>query len=55
MHITLDVSTLIEEIKRESAKLHERIRQHDNPIIAALGNYHIYIHYTYTRPKQILH
>jgi hypothetical protein len=48
------VDTLIEEIKAAFSKLYERIRHHDNPIIAALGNYDIYMHYAYTRPKQIL-
>jgi hypothetical protein len=35
IHIALDVRTLNEEIKRASAKLYQRIRQHDVPIIAA--------------------
>jgi hypothetical protein len=47
--------TLNEEIKRASALLYHRIRQHDNPIIAALRNYDIHMHYSYIGQKQILH
>jgi hypothetical protein len=54
IHIALDVRTLNEEIKRAPAKLYQRIRQHDNPMTAAVGNYDIHVHYC-TRPKQNLH
>jgi hypothetical protein len=54
MHITLGVTTLNEEIKRACAKLNQRFRQLDNPIIAA-GNCNIHMHYFYTRPRQVLH
>jgi hypothetical protein len=39
IHIAVDVRILNEEIKRATAKLYQRIRKRDNPIIAALGNY----------------
>jgi hypothetical protein len=42
--IALDVRTLNEEINRSSAKLYQSIRQHDNPIITALGNYDNHMH-----------
>jgi Icc-related predicted phosphoesterase len=46
IHTALGVRSLIEEIKRASAKLYQRIRQHDNPTIAALGNYDIHTLYS---------
>jgi hypothetical protein len=49
-----DIRTCNEEIKENSAKLYKLIRQH-NSIIAALEDYDIHMHYSYTRPKQILH
>jgi hypothetical protein len=49
------VRSLNEDIKRASAKLYQRIRQHDESLVAALGNYDIHMYYPYTRPKQILH
>jgi hypothetical protein len=55
IHITLDGRTLTEEIESASTKLYQRIKQHDNPIIAALGNYNIHMHYSYTKPKQTIH
>jgi hypothetical protein len=51
-HIALDVRILTEEIESASTVLYQRIRQHDNPIIAAPGNYDIHMH---SRPKQTLH
>jgi hypothetical protein len=51
----LDVRALNEEVKRACAKLYQRIRQHDNPIIAALGNYVIHMRCSYTRPKQVFY
>jgi hypothetical protein len=55
IHIALDVRALNDEVKRACAKLYQRIRQHDNPIIAALGNYDIHMRCSYTRPKQVFH
>jgi hypothetical protein len=54
IHIELGVGFLNDVIKRGTAKLYQRIRQH-NPIIAPLGNYDIHMHYLYTRSKHILH
>jgi hypothetical protein len=54
IHRALSVRSFNEAIKRTSAKLYQRIRQYDNPIIAALGNYDIHRHCSYKRPKQIL-
>jgi hypothetical protein len=54
IHIALGARTLNEEIKRAPSKLHQRIRQYDNPIIATLGNDIHMQHYSCTRPKQIL-
>jgi hypothetical protein len=46
IHITLDVITWKEDIKRAETKLYHRIRQHDKPNIAALRNYDIHMHYS---------
>jgi hypothetical protein len=42
----------MKEILRASGKLYQRIGQHENPIIAALGRYDIHTHYSCTKPKQ---
>jgi Icc-related predicted phosphoesterase len=54
-HIVLHVRNLNEEIIRASAKLYERFRYHDNPVIATLGDYDIHMHYSYIRPKQVFY
>jgi hypothetical protein len=53
IHIDLGVRILTEEIKGACAELYQRIRQHENPTMAALENYDNHMHYSYTRLKQI--
>jgi hypothetical protein len=55
VHTALSVRPSNAEIKRACAKLYQRIRRHDNPLIGALGNYGIHMQYSCVRPNQILH
>jgi hypothetical protein len=56
IHTALGATSLNDEtIKEHLQSLYQLIRRHDNLIIAALGNDDIRMHFSYTRPKQILH
>jgi Icc-related predicted phosphoesterase len=51
IHMALGVRTSNEEIKTASTKLYQPIREHNNPIVAALGNCDIDTYCSYTRRK----